>query len=333
MRPRLLLAGVLAAASLAAPAQALAEIRAAGRVERVNEARVRVVIQNTGDEVWRNVRFTGRAGHTFSGAAPSQAAECGTSPSGAGPTILCTVLEGVGPGQTFTIEFSSEPVYPDGAGGHLIVQASFSDTRTFEVDLTGPGEPPPELPQQEPEAGRSEVVEPLSGTVRIRVRGSRRFVVLRAGQVVPDRSELDTRRGVARVTVAANRAGTATSSIDVSEGIALIDQKASLLTELKLTERLSCPRASRATTSQRRRKKRRRLFTDTDGGKFRTRGNWAAATAGGTAWRTIDTCTSTKIQVTEGTVEVRDRAARRTVDVTAPESYTARRSRAARSSR
>jgi hypothetical protein len=157
-------------------------------------------------------------------------------------------------------------------------------------------------------------------------------VVLRAGQAVPDRSELDTRRGVARVTVAANRDGTATSSIDVSEGIALIDQKASLLTELKLTERLSCPRATRATTSQRRRKKRRKLFTRTDGGRFRTRGNWAAATAGGTAWRTIDTCTSTRIQVTEGTVEVRDRAARRTVDVTAPDSYTARRSRGARSS-
>jgi hypothetical protein len=336
MRLRLLFAGVVAAATLAAPAQALAEIRAEGSLHREGEPdplALRLNAQNTGDEPWTMVRFTGLVGHTFSQPVPSRPGECGRITTGAGPSLLCQFLTPVIPGDDVDIVFSTETLYPDGGGGHLIVQASPSDTRVFELDIGGPGvgaeQPEP------PEAGRSEVVEPVSGVVRIRERGTRRFVTLRAGQTVPDRSEIDTRRGVARITVAATRDGSSTSSILVSEGRAIIDQNRAPqpLTTLKLSEPLRCPSASTATAAQRRRKKRRRLFTDTNGGRFRTRGNWAAATAGGTAWRTIDTCTATKIQVTEGTVEVRDRAARRTVDVTAPDSYTARRSRAARSSR
>ena len=183
-----------------------------------------------------------------------------------------------------------------------------------------------------PVAGRSELVEPVSGTVRVRRRGTRRFVRLRAGQLLPDGSELDTRRGVARVVVAAARGTTATEFALVSEGRAVIDQNVAArpTTTLKLSQPLACPRGGRAQASKKRKRPRRRkIFTDTDGGNFRTRGNYGAATASGTAWRTTDTCTRTRIDVREGTVSVRDLVRGRTVAVKAPRSYTATR-RAAR---
>jgi ferric-dicitrate binding protein FerR (iron transport regulator) len=40
------------------------------------------------------------------------------------------------------------------------------------------------------------------------------------------------------------------------------------------------------------------------GGRFGTRGRYGAAIAQGTAWRTIDTCTSTTVEVVQGRVRV-----------------------------
>jgi hypothetical protein len=148
-------------------------------------------------------------------------------------------------------------------------------------------------------------------------------VRLRAGQslLVKDRSEIDVTRGQVRVTVAADRQG-GTSVVDVSEGRAIIDQNTARnpTTTFKLSAPLVCPRGATAA----KRKRKRKLFVHTNGGRIRTRGNWASGTASGTAWRTIDTCTATTIQVTEGTVVVRDIPRKRNQRVTAPGTYTAR---------
>jgi Tol biopolymer transport system component len=190
------------------------------------------------------------------------------------------------------------------------------------------GQPPGPLPV----AGRSELVEPVSGIVRVRRRGTRRFVRLRAGTLLPDRSEIDTTRGVVRIVVAATRDGSETASALVSRGRAIIDQNraARPTTTLRLSLPLDCARSGRATAAAKRKKRRRSLFTQTDGGRFRTRGNYGAATASGTAWLTTDRCESTRIDVREGTVRVRDLVRRRTVSVRAPGSYTARKRTAAR---
>jgi hypothetical protein len=86
---------------------------------------------------------------------------------------------------------------------------------------------------------------------------------------------------------------------------------------------------SRRASAAQRRKKRRRgsrsLFTETEGGRFRTRGTYGAATASGTAWLTTDRATTTKVTVFDGRVRVRDVVRRRTITVRAPSSYTARR--------
>ena len=248
-----LAAAALAAAATAAPAQAV--IRGEGRLDRGDGfLPLRLTVRNVGDEPFSVFRFTGRVGHAFGTPTPSSGT-CTRAVTAAGPSLFCNA--DVAPGQTLTVDFNAEPRYPDGGGGLLGVQASLQDTRIHESQVPGPGE----APAQAPAAGRSERVEPVSGTVRIRLRGSGRFVTLRAGQLVPDGSELDTRNGVARVVVAATRDGAQTSSALVSEGRAIIDQNraARPLTTLRLSEPIARPPRGRASAAARR-KKRRGLF-------------------------------------------------------------------------
>jgi hypothetical protein len=65
---------------------------------------------------------------------------------------------------------------------------------------------------------------------------------------------------------------------------------------------------------------RRRLWGNATG-RFRTRGRYAAATVRGTRWLTIDRCNGTQVIVTDGVVSVFDLVARRTVLVSAGQSY------------
>jgi hypothetical protein len=60
-------------------------------------------------------------------------------------------------------------------------------------------------------------------------------------------------------------------------------------------------------------------------GRFQTRGRYAAATVRGTKWRVQDRCDGTYVTVERGTVAVRDFGLRRTVVVSAGQSYLARR--------
>ena len=58
-----------------------------------------------------------------------------------------------------------------------------------------------------------------------------------------------------------------------------------------------------------------------NGGRFRTRGRYSAATVRGTIWDTSELCDGTLTVVHRGTVEVRDFAQRKTVSVRAGHSY------------
>jgi hypothetical protein len=193
-----------------------------------------------------------------------------------------------------------------------------------------PEEPPPPQPQPpaptptplpDPVAGQTLNALPRSGTVRVRLPRTNRFVELAAGRQLPVGTIVDTRAG--RVTlVAAGRGGTA----DFFAGLFRISQTrgARPLTTLTLTERLSCPR--RASAAQSRRKQTRKLWGD-GRGRFRTVGRYSAATVRGTRWLTQDRCNSTLTRVRVGAVNVRDNVLRRTVIVRAGRSYTARRAR------
>jgi hypothetical protein len=172
-----------------------------------------------------------------------------------------------------------------------------------------------ELPP--PEAGKEVNALPKGGTVKVRLRGSNRFVELEEGEQIPVGSVIDTTRG--RVTIVA--AGD--QQADFYDGIFRLSQGkgARPLTTLTLVEKLSCPKAGNAVAAAK--KKKRRLWGDGTG-KFKTNGKHSAATVVGTKWLVEDRCSSTLTKVTRGKVRVRDFAKRRNVIVRAGKKYVAR---------
>jgi hypothetical protein len=303
---------VLGMLAVAAPAEAV--VSASGGLRRISTTRYELVVRNTGDESFSQFFF--RPVPTVTVSDPVLVdARCTPAAEG----FHCDLFT-LAPGATRTVSFRTDRPYPTDGGGIIFPgQAGPVEGTGFPVEgPSGSTAPPPVI-------GRSELVEPVRGIVLVRRRGSRRFVRLRAAQLLPDRSEIDTRRGAAKITVATDgRGGRATAT--VSEGRAIIDQKraARPTTILRLSEPLACPR--RFTTASRalRKRGRRRIFVRTTG-PFGTGTDKAVGTSSGTAWRTTDTCSTTTIKVVEGTVRVRDLRRRRTVGVKAPGSYTARR--------
>ena len=179
--------------------------------------------------------------------------------------------------------------------------------------------PPPELPP--PVAGKSVNAFSARGTVRVKLPGSGKFVVLGPGQQIPVGTTFDTLKG--RVTLAAAGDQTAT----FYDGIFKLAQTkaAKPLTTLRLTERLRCGSGGKANAAAKR-KRKRRLWGD-GSGKFRTEGSFSSATVRGTKWLVEDRCDSTLTKVTRGRVAVRDKVKRKTVIVRAGKQYVARRKR------
>jgi hypothetical protein len=131
--------------------------------------------------------------------------------------------------------------------------------------------------------------------------------------VIKNGAEVDARKGVVEIT--RSDGGVA----KFYDGIFKLSQSGGVTT-LSLSEKLTgCKKASAAAKKP----KTRKLWGDGKG-KFRTRGQYSAATIRGTKWLVTDTCTSTITKVTQGSVNVRDAVKRRTVIVRAGKSYTAR---------
>jgi hypothetical protein len=298
------LAAVAALAALAPPAAA--QQPAAQGTITGSGTQYTLVIQNTGGVQLRCMRLFTRVDVTGATGPGQTQVE--------GPRVFSSQNFALNPGGSLEWTFTTAQPYPENGGGDLRISADCQQDAAAPV--TGPAAQAPPGPQ--PVVGQTEVITVLRGTVLVRRRGARRFVRVTGTQAIPDRSEIDTRRGALRLTVANGSGGTETA--DVAEGRAIVDQDTAArpLTTLRLSEPLACPRVGagpRATQSQRRRK-RRRIYVKTVGGNVKTKGRYAEAIARGTAWRTNDQCNATVIQVLEGTVEVISRVGRATV--TAP---------------
>ncbi len=70
-----------------------------------------------------------------------------------------------------------------------------------------PSPPPPDDQLPPPVAGESGNVLPASGTVKVKLPGTNKFVVLAEGQQIPMGTIVDTRNGSVRVVVASNKSG------------------------------------------------------------------------------------------------------------------------------
>jgi FG-GAP-like repeat len=183
-----------------------------------------------------------------------------------------------------------------------------------------PAAPAPTLTR--PVAGKTVNVKPVSGTVKIKRPGSKRFVTLTEEAQIPVGSSIDTRNG--RITITAAQGKGRTAAADFYDGLFKLTQTkgSKPVATLSLTERLSCPRKGSASAAAKK-KKQRRLWGDGKG-RFRTKGKHSAATVVGTKWLVEDRCRSTLTRVVRGKVKVRDFAKRKTVTVRAGKRYTAR---------
>ena len=97
------------------------------------------------------------------------------------------------------------------------------------------------------------------------------------------------------------------------DGIFKLSQSGGITT-LTLTEKLApCAKASRASAAAK--KPKTRKLWGNGKGKFRTRGQYGAATIRGTKWLLQDGCRYTLTRVTQGAVNFRDEVKRKTVIV------------------
>jgi hypothetical protein len=205
------------------------------------------------------------------------------------------------------------------------------DAGAYEQSAVGvPQEPPPppeptpvpvvQPPVPTPVFQQSVVAAPVSGRIRVRRPGSRRFVELTAGQAIPLGSTVDAKAGVVEIA-SVPKAGGKPETAQFRQGIFRVTQSRGI-TDLKLVEQLApCPKRKARTAAK---KPKSRKLWGKGKGAFRTTGNYSAATVRGTEWLVQDTCAGTLTRVTEGVVSVRDKVKKRTFLLRAPRSYTAK---------
>jgi hypothetical protein len=224
------------------------------------------------------------------------------------------------------------------APDHLGVAAWSSRVATgseIRVAATGPDAPvdaappppvvtPVPVPTPAPAAppvpvfGKTVVLRPVSGKVRVRLKGSKTFVDLSAVDDVPLGSTVDTKHGRVELASIASSRGPI-EKIQLYDGQFSVAQKAGV-TELALNEPLAaCGKRARAAAAK---PKSRKLWGDGKG-KFRTKGQYSAATIRGTRWLVQDSCAGTLTQVKQGSVLVT--AGRKRIVVRAGKRYLARR--------
>jgi hypothetical protein len=195
--------------------------------------------------------------------------------------------------------------------------------------VAGPGvaAPAPAAPVV-PALGKTVVVAPLGGTVKVKAPGASGYAVLGAGGSVPVGATVDTRAGSVALTTAL--AGGKTQTAELHGGVFRVRQGAAAggTTDIDLRgPALQCSTAkarASAAAAAKRKPPKRKLWAQDRGGRFRTHGHNSVATVRGTKWVTTDTCAGTRTTVTAGSVSVRDLRRKRTVLVRAGHSYLAR---------
>jgi hypothetical protein len=159
------------------------------------------------------------------------------------------------------------------------------------------------------------VVRPVSGTVRVRLKGSKKFVVVSAATGVPLGSTVDVTHGRIRLTSVPRRGGKPQSAVFYA-GVFVVTQHGSVTVLTLAGPKLTCSkpkgRATAARTHKKKRVRSRKLWGDGHG-NFRTKGRYSAATVRGTKWLVQDTCAGTLTRVVRGVVSVRDSVRHKTI--------------------
>ncbi len=226
--------------------------------------------------------------------------------------------EGTGPGQFHG------PVGIAAAGGKIFV----ADTGNNRIQVFDPASPvilpPPALPGPLPAPvfGKTVNLALVSGIVKIKLPGSKVFVLLSADQQIPVGTVIDASRGKVRLTSAKGPGG-GTQSADFYSGIFKVLQPkgGKPVTVLKLLDPPVCGKANHlmATAS----KKKGRGLWGSGKGNFRSEGRHGSATVRGTIWWAQDRCDGTLFKVKKGVVTIKDFTSGKTLKLTAGQKYLA----------
>lgn len=225
------------------------------------------------------------------------------------------------------------------AAGASTAPATPALGQTSATGMTTPADasaPVPVPPAVAPVLGESMGLEPVDGTVTVRLPHSSGYASLGDAGSVPSGAVVDARDGTVLLRSAVD-AGGRTQTARIWGAVFEVRQPADGkgMTDLVLRggRPRACPApagsaiARAAAVGARTATKSGGLWAQDRHGRFRTRGRTSVATVRGTRWVTRETCAGTLTKVMEGAVDVRDLRARRTVRVRAGHSYLARTAR------
>ncbi|HEY6887890.1 MAG TPA: choice-of-anchor Q domain-containing protein [Solirubrobacter sp.] len=176
-------------------------------------------------------------------------------------------------------------------------------------------------PTPTPVYGKTVVAGTLSGTILVRDPESRTFRLLPAVQAIKVGATVDARKGIVTLT-SVPKAGGKPETAKFYAGMFKVTQ-AGGITTLTLNEPLAPCAPAKSARAAAKKPKTRKLWGDGKG-KFRTKGQYSAATIRGTKWLVQDGCRYTRTTVAIGVVSVRDDVAKRTIILRKNKSYTAR---------
>jgi hypothetical protein len=153
--------------------------------------------------------------------------------------------------------------------------------------------------------GSTAVVDPMSGTVKVKKLGSTVYRTITERTTIKLGSTIDVRHGRVKLVTASNDRGGTQAGI-FYDGAFVVSQarEAKAVTDLKLVKGSfgGCPKPG--TTAARSAASRRvvRKLWGSGHGRFRTRGRYAAATVRGTTWLMEDYCDTSRTTSAAGTV-------------------------------
>jgi DNA-binding beta-propeller fold protein YncE len=180
-------------------------------------------------------------------------------------------------------------------------------------------------------------VAPVSGTVLVKLPGSKVFVALSTLQQIPFGTVIEATHGHVSVTTALPGGGTQTGEFFAGEFILRQGHNGVVVAELAGGNFSVCPTArERSHIARARSHIARASSSHTSGshvvrklwanahGKFSTKGNYAAGAVQGTEWLTEDLCDGTLIRVTRDKVAVTNLVNHRHVEVRTGHHYLAK---------
>ena len=174
-----------------------------------------------------------------------------------------------------------------------------------------------------PTIGKTANAALVKGTVKVKLKGTGKFVPLTADRPVPLGSTFDTTKGTVALDTAAG-AGKPLQHGEFNGGLFTVTQsRKNPLTTLSMTG-AALNKCGRPVPRGGAAKKRSRTLFSSVKGRFRTRGRNSAATVRGTKWTMTDSCAGTLTIVKQGSVLVRDFSLRKNRLLKSGQRYLAR---------